>query len=400
MTELAIETMKDALRFSKDLLTEVEHLNIKKPYHLNVIDELHINENAHSRILYKLLKFRSENGEHEILQSFVSFLKKKYYRQPNTESLDRIHIVSPEISQEEERIDLWVKEKGEYALIFENKVCGAFDQDAQLYRYIEKTRKHGFEDEQIFIFYLPQTKDSDPSDQTWGEEKEKFTSRYFKVPFREDILPWLENDILQNVRHKDYMLLTAITQYVDYLKGYFEIRDNNNEIKMEKQEIINKALDLNDKSNGEKIKSINEKIEELLSVVNTLSQYRNDIQEEISKDEKSKCKYIIANDFFDFNYCDWGHGGVYIVLDGKRYGLYIDKDSKWYCQLELEKEEEIKCETLDVSGIRDILWLPQNYQGNAIWKYMRSTDSISDAYECMKNVIEKVREYNKNKTHQ
>ena len=80
--------------------------------------------------------------------------------------------------------------------------------------------------------------------------------------------------------------------------------------------------------------------------------------------------------------------------------LYIDKDSKWYCQLELEKEEEIKCETLDVSGIRDILWLPQNYQGNAIWKYMRSTDAISDAYECMKNVIEKVREYNKNKTHQ
>ena len=30
----------------------------KLPYHLNIIDELHINENAHSRILYKLLLYK------------------------------------------------------------------------------------------------------------------------------------------------------------------------------------------------------------------------------------------------------------------------------------------------------------------------------------------------------
>ena len=76
-----IEQMKDALSFSKTLLREIERLNTKKPYHLNVIDELHINENGHSRVLYKLLKFRNETGEYEILQSFISFLKKKYHRQ-------------------------------------------------------------------------------------------------------------------------------------------------------------------------------------------------------------------------------------------------------------------------------------------------------------------------------
>ena len=35
-----------------------EKLNLL-PYHLNVIDELHINENGHSRILTKLLQYRS-----------------------------------------------------------------------------------------------------------------------------------------------------------------------------------------------------------------------------------------------------------------------------------------------------------------------------------------------------
>ena len=35
-------------RFSHDVSQE----KLKLPYHLNVIDELHINENGHSRILY------------------------------------------------------------------------------------------------------------------------------------------------------------------------------------------------------------------------------------------------------------------------------------------------------------------------------------------------------------
>lgn len=398
MFEPDIEKTKDALSFSKDLLNDVERLNTKKPYHLNVIDELHINENAHSRILYKLLKFRNENGEHEILKSFISFLKKKYYRQPNTESLNRIHIVSPEISQEEERIDLWVKEKGEYALIFENKVCGAFDQDAQLYRYIEKTRKHGFEDEQIFIFYLPQNKDSDPSDQTWGEEKEKFTSRYFKVPFREDILQWLENDIIMNVRHKDYMLLTAITQYVDYLKGYFDIR-NNNETEMEQQDIINNILGIKDQDKKEMVDILNSKLDELQDAINILSNYRNSISKEIEQEDIEKLKKDIETDFDDFRYCDTCYGGVFIVLEDRQYKLYIGNDGRWYCQLELESDEEdIENEILNQTGVRDILWLPQNYKGKSIWNYINN-GNLSDAYDCIKRVIERVREY-KNMTHQ
>lgn len=54
-----------------DLVEAVEKIKeewlSKLPYHLNVIDELHINENAHSRILTKLLQYKSESGRYEFL---------------------------------------------------------------------------------------------------------------------------------------------------------------------------------------------------------------------------------------------------------------------------------------------------------------------------------------------
>ena len=43
------------------------------PFHINVIDELHANENAHTRILTHLLKYK-EDGRHVILASFLKLL--------------------------------------------------------------------------------------------------------------------------------------------------------------------------------------------------------------------------------------------------------------------------------------------------------------------------------------
>ena len=63
------------------LLHEIEHLRssidsvqCKYPYRLNVIDELHINENGHSRILSKLLQYRSESGQYIYLESLLSYI--------------------------------------------------------------------------------------------------------------------------------------------------------------------------------------------------------------------------------------------------------------------------------------------------------------------------------------
>ena len=109
------------------------------PYHLNLIDELHINENGHSRILYKLLEYRNPNGDYIFLKSLLKYIAR------NCEAFEKICVINPEITQELCRIDLWIRDRaGGYAIIFENKVYNATDQEAQIARYIECTQSNGY----------------------------------------------------------------------------------------------------------------------------------------------------------------------------------------------------------------------------------------------------------------
>ena len=137
-----IDKIEDCFRFSEILQRGLDNLIAFKPFHINVIDELHINENGHSRILCKLLQYRTKRGNYELLESFLSFVGEKYMRDEKEIPLEKIKIENPIITQELERIDLWVREKGKYAIIFENKVCGASDQEAQIFRYIPKIRNY------------------------------------------------------------------------------------------------------------------------------------------------------------------------------------------------------------------------------------------------------------------
>ena len=237
------------------------------PYHINVIDELHINENAHSRILAKLLQFKNSYGVYELLESFICFIKGR-----NTSSdFERLKIKSPVITQEKERIDLWVRDYAtKYAIIFENKIYDANDQDAQLFRYIEKTRNCDFSDTNIFILYLTQFGD-DPSEQTWGGEKEGFQNRYLAISFRDDILVWLKNCVIPNIRQKDTYLLCAVSQYIDYLEGLFSIRTIHKSLNMGLQKIISEQLSLESCGELEAINKIRDTIKDFQEVTNQLN---------------------------------------------------------------------------------------------------------------------------------
>ncbi|MDR1554163.1 MAG: PD-(D/E)XK nuclease family protein, partial [Prevotellaceae bacterium] len=114
------ENLKNEFEFINQFkqLHDKEKANL--PYHINLIDELHADENAHSRILAKLLQYKSAEQKYDILDSFVEYLKEIGNRQDV--DFNKIKIDNPEISQEKERIDLWIKEKNKYAIILENKV--------------------------------------------------------------------------------------------------------------------------------------------------------------------------------------------------------------------------------------------------------------------------------------
>jgi hypothetical protein len=193
----------------------------KLPYHINLIDLLHANENAHSRILGKLLQQKSSSGEFEILTSFIQYLTKKN----KGKTFNNIKIIRPEITVEIERVDIWIRDfTTKYALIIENKVHWAGDQEEQLCRYVDKTINHGFKKENIYVLYLPPTDNKDPDERTWGPYKDEFQDRYLKITFRDEILPWLKHEVLPKIKNKDTFLRSALEQYIDHLEGMFNLR--------------------------------------------------------------------------------------------------------------------------------------------------------------------------------
>lgn len=261
----------DLIKLINGFNKRYKELESRLPYHINVIDELHINENAHSRILCKLLLYQSANGKFEMLESLIAYIADKHY------GFEKIQIKKPQITQEHERVDLWVQDMdGGYAIIFENKVYDATDQEAQIARYIQKTREHGFKDENIYIVYMPSINDHKPTDQTWIDEngnslKEIFRDRYAHISFKEDVLSWLKKSALPNIRIKEDYMYTAISQYIDYLEGYFDKREINKGMNMELNNYLEQKLEIAQIANdSKKLTILSEKeqeIEKLLAYV-------------------------------------------------------------------------------------------------------------------------------------
>lgn len=319
------------------------------PYHINVIDELYINENAHSRILAKLLQFKGPSGTYEILESLIEFIKRK----KTSIEFERIKVKSPSITQEEERIDLWIcdQEAGN-ALIFENKIYDATDQESQLFRYIKKTKGCNFAEENIFVFYLTKY-GKEPSKQSWGSEetRQKYINRYMSLSYKDDILPWLKDHVLPNVRVKDNYLQCAINQYIDYLEGLFSIRIINKSLNMKIQKIISDRLRLDTYNEKETVKRIEETIENLDETRNHLvqmlskarrnlwSMYLKDM-DEIGTSVADKNKLICSVDFVDEVSSRW-----YIAFRKNRWDFQIvfhryDNDS-FFVYIGLPREKNV-----------------------------------------------------------
>lgn len=255
----------EILRLTDKFAQKYRELLPQMPYNINVIDELHINENGHSRILTKLLQFKNQDGKYEILESLLKYI----VNVAHCENFGKIHITKPIITQEKCRIDLWIRDKG-YALIFENKVYNANDQEAQIHRYINITKQERYDIDNIYVIYLPKY-EKEPEDQSWGEFKEAFKDRYVNLSFRDGILPWLKEWVLPNVKPQDQLLLSAITQYVDYLEGIFSLRTINNKINMALQELISEKIFNGNKTIEEKLKILESKKEDVNELVNQIN---------------------------------------------------------------------------------------------------------------------------------
>lgn len=251
-----------------ELLTKEKR---KLPYHINLIDEITANENAHSRILMKLLSYSNESG-YIFLKSFVELIGIGNFCQ----------VLDPNFTTNKDYIDGLVKESGKYAIIIENKIHNAVDQPTQIETYIERLINQRFNKQQIYVVYLTRDGSKKISDLSLTQRAKDLleynttndSGRYICINYLEHILPWLEDTILPNCRNKEEWLVSALQQYIDHLEGMFYKRKNEMAMNEHIKKFIEDKFDLQQTDMKQKMENIIKYINQLNQLGNALEEYK------------------------------------------------------------------------------------------------------------------------------
>ena len=287
----------------------------KIPFRTNLLDSFNVNENAHSRLLISLLKYKPA------LHHFLNFLTKKKL------NFDISLIDKPILTVEKWRIDGLVQEEGKYAFIIENKIHNAVEQKEQIGRYIDVCKQLGYKLKQIYILYLTRYAENKPTIQTWGNYKESdFAGRYVETAYKEDIIVWLE-EYLQSISERETIVKSAVIQYIDYLKHVFNSREIFKEMDNKLQDFLVKKLQLTDDNNVKNIDIITTKISEIdelqkhlkalveITREKCLFEWKNHLH---SQEEFKNCNFVVNTDD--------KYPNIYVVLEykGKSFAAAIE----------------------------------------------------------------------------
>ena len=260
-----------------DLAKELAEIREKErdrlPYSFNVVDELRANENAHTRVLIKLLSY-TKKGEYPFLRSFFERVRNK------CKEFD-VHISSPQIKFNSENIDGLIEDAwGAYSIIIENKIHSAADQDRQIERYYNIVKdRHKINDKHIYVIYLTLNGLKQVSPISLPDSiREELGKRFITMNYYDDILPWLEQEVLPEIKITEKLLEYGISQYIDHLKGKLDIRESEKPIRDMMENIIKRKLGIDTLPVSEQWRKVKESIEN----VESLSSYLQDVYDKIS----------------------------------------------------------------------------------------------------------------------
>lgn len=213
-----------------------------------LFDLAHANENAHTRVLLKLLNYNN----HYFLPSFLKqiglpdCLDLKY----NSILISDQEPAIPESTTKSASgyIDLYLRYQDKDCrfvyVIIENKICGAGDTKRQLARYVatveKELKKNNFQfdywyknpeeiTKNIHVVYLTADGTKEPNEGQKAANyslpkalEDKLDYRYHKKNFRDDILPWLQETVMPEIPYSsDGMMIAGVLQYITYLKKMF-----------------------------------------------------------------------------------------------------------------------------------------------------------------------------------
>lgn len=266
---------KHLLKLAKEIS---EIINRNRVYNANIITELHANENAHSRILRMFLQYDDGKKKYPILGQFLDIPKVK-------QVFGNKEFKSPVFTNERERIDVLIEEPRSFAIIIENKIKGATDQKRQLERYIESVNAHGdgVPYDNIYAIYLTDNGEKIVDECSLTKKAKKKLNyngsadmgRFIPLNYRYDILPWLEKEVLPNCIEKEELLISALKQYIDYLKCMFGIIENE-EQKILIMEKLKKEIGISG-NDLESVEKCFKTIEELECLKNRVVELKKDL---------------------------------------------------------------------------------------------------------------------------
>lgn len=211
----------------------------KAKYHFNALLNADPDEPKVSKILAGFF-LQKTNGEYRVLKSFV----KKFWGDNLAAMIKSPTISTEEFVKDDKRIDILIYEKNKYAIVMENKIWDALDQPNQLANYIEAMMggSYNFNEDQIYVAYLPSTNEHQPSPNSWERRggdsyQERFKDRYKLLGFKEEILPWLESSKeVQEIKDNPHFEHSRFL-FIDFLRRKLEIDniDNMAQKEIEKQ---------------------------------------------------------------------------------------------------------------------------------------------------------------------
>ena len=393
---------KHLLNLAKEIS---EIINKSRVYNANIITELHANENAHSRILRMFLQYDDGKKEYPILRKFLEIPKvKKIFGNKGFKN--------PVFSNEQERIDVLIEEPPSFAIIVENKIKGATDQERQLERYIESVNAHDVPYDNIYAIYLTDSGDKEVSKHSFtdgakvclGYKDENDMGRFVPMNYRYDILPWLEKEVLPNCIEKEELLISALKQYIDYLKNMFyimedEVQKSLIEEKLKKEIGIN-AEELDIDALGKCLKTIDE-LECLKSRVINLKDelIRTWKDEHIKKPFEEYLKsenpeYRLNVSFVSFNEFDIA---VYSENWEKYYFMVQKKDGLNYGLYNKDQYNPYTVKEGTFKRYRKSNWWPACKKFNSadlcesdFWRLVRNGDFVKNLIEMFKDVLENI----------
>ena len=280
------------------------------PYNFNILDEQvgNIVENSHTNILMKILQYKNKYQKKYIfLENFFNYLNIPISINNNDSVLFKRERFSKG-NQKNGRIDGFIYQKNNFALIIENKVKHAGPTELQIQTYIEgikndpeiKDINSDADINKIFIIYLTEDGIDKPlktdvdyliSNGICSKESEDDDyaeiqgDRYFAVNYQDHILPWLKEEIQPIVMQREQVLNTGLLQYIDYLEGMFGKRQQDLDL-MDKCKDVFENLDEINKLRNYTIVDRNRELGEVLSELKKVE--KND-------DDESERKYYAAN---------------------------------------------------------------------------------------------------------